>query len=163
MEKKMINNAMNDEQLIWGSHLKSIVSENFLKNKTKVEDFLIWEPQDDLRIIVDKLNLLESKSNEFYRGMSIKEYNTLIDNGYVVSKGTGMTRKNSFGCYVSSNIHLASRFALMSYKERGDAALVILDATKYPDVKAVDEGNFIVPKITSESIKQTIHLKELLN
>jgi hypothetical protein len=154
---------MNDEKLIWESYQKSILSENFLKNKTKVEDFLIWEPEGDLRIIVDKLNSLESKSDEFYRGMSIKEYDILINNGYVVSKGTGMTRRNAIGCYVSSNIHLASRFALMSYKELGDAVLIILDATKYPEAKPADEGNFIVAKITSESIKQTIHLKELLN
>ena len=154
---------MNDAELIWENYQKCILSENFLKNKTKVEDFLIWEPEGDLRIIVDKLNSLESKSDEFYRGMSIKEYKILIDNGYVVSKGTGMTRKNITGCYVSSNIHLASRFALMSYKKHGDAVLIILDATKYPDIKPVDEGNFIVPRIRSDSIKQTIHLKELLD
>jgi len=154
---------MNDEQLIWETYQKSILTENILKDKTRVEDFLVWEPEGDLRIIVDKLNTLESKPDEFYRGMSIKEYQILIDNGYVVSKGVGMTRKKATGCYVSSNIHLASRFALMNYKEHGDAVLLVLDAAKYPDIKLADEGNFIVTKITSESIKRTIQLKELLD
>lgn len=128
--------------------------------ESKVEDWLIWEPEGDMRTIVDKLNKLKTKSSEVYRGISAGEYKELQKIGKVKSKGKGNT-SNIDGSYVSDNVHLAGRFALIAYRDLGEGYLLIIDRKKLPSLEPRDKGNFATEYIPKTAIKKVIKLSKL--
>lgn len=133
-------------------------------NEASIYDFLIWEPTGDLKTIADNLDKLKPGNNELYRGMSAKEYEEFKNKQFVTSKGYGNTR-NIKASYVSDNIHLASRFALVAYRDKGEGYLMILDRNKLPDLEKRDQTpaatNYSTPHIPKDSIKKVIQLSKL--
>jgi len=127
--------------------------------ESKVEDYLIWEPEGALRTITDKLNKLKSNNSEVYRGMSAQEYNVLTRKGTVKSKGKGNT-SNIDGSYVADNVHLAGRFALVAYRDTGEGYLLVLDRKKLPNLEPRDPGNYAVSYIPMDAVKKTLQLSK---
>jgi len=128
--------------------------------ESKVEDYLIWEPEGELRVIVDKLNKLKSSKSEVYRGLSGSEYNVLTRKGSVKSKGKGNT-SDVDGSYVADNVHLAGRFALVAYRDTGEGYLLVLDRKKLPGLEPRDPGNYAVSYIPRDAVKKTIQLTKI--
>ena len=128
--------------------------------ESKVEDFLIWEPEGDLRRIADRLNDLKSKRSEVYRGISELEYKVLTRDGSVKSKGDGNT-SDIDGSYVADNNHLAGRFAMVAYRDTGEGYLLILNRKKLPNLDPRDPGNYAVSNIPKDSVKKAIKLSKL--
>lgn len=128
--------------------------------ESSIYDYLIWEPTDKLKYIADELDKLNSTQSELYRGMSKKELLYLLKQGKVSSLGKGHTR-NIEGSYLASDIKLAARFALVNYRDNKNGILLVLDKSKLPDLKKVDEGNFVTSYIPKEAIKQVIDLEKI--
>ena len=139
---------------------KRLGYKGFDLNESKVEDFLIWEPEGDLRTITEKLNKLKSSKSEVYRGISGAEYNVLTRKGSVKSKGKGNT-SDIDGSYVADNVHLAGRFALVAYRDTGEGYLLVLDRKKLPNLEPRDPGNYAVSYIPKDAVKKTIQLSKL--
>lgn len=148
----------------WLNQLSPITEESNDERGASIYDFLIWEPTGDLKTIADNLDKLKPENNELYRGMSAKEYEEFKDKQFVTSKGYGNTR-NIKASYVSDNIHLASRFALVAYRDKGEGYLMILDRNKLPDLEKRDQTpaatNYSTPHIPKDSIKKVIQLSKL--
>lgn len=129
-------------------------------SESKVEDFLIWEPEGEYRTIVDKLNKLKSSSSEVYRGLSKPELDVLYLKGSVKSKGKGNT-SNINGSYVADNIHLAARFALVAYRDTGEGYVLVMNRKKMPNLEPRDKGNYATSFIPKDSVKKVIQLSKL--
>ncbi len=128
--------------------------------KEDIERYLVWEPQGELRRIADKLNKLISKPNELYRGMDQKEFDVLQKVGRVKSLGKGMTR-NVEGSYLANDVHLAARFALVNFRDKGNGFVVAFDKSKLPDLKQVDPGNFVTSYLPIEAVVYKVDLRKL--
>lgn len=129
--------------------------------KEGVEQYLVWTPEGRLKEIVDKLNRIKPDPTKLYRGMSKEELDVLQKYGKVSSLGKDVTKKNIKASYLASNIYLAARFALVNFRDRGNGILVEIDKTKLPDLKEVDEGNFITSYIPIESVTGLVDLSKL--
>ena len=133
--------------------------------ESKVDDFLIWEPEDEFRVIADGINKLKSKKGELYRGISEHELRVLRKTGEVKSKGKGNT-SNINGSYISDNVHLAGRFAMVAYRDTGAGYIIVLDKNKLPDLEKRDRmkhyQNYATSSITKESIKKIIKLGDFI-
>ncbi len=127
-----------------------------------IRDFLIQEPETkEEKKIINHISTLESKDDEVYRGISPREYKNLLKNKEVTSLGTGITRKNIQGTYVSNNIQLAGRFAYRAFKDTGNGIVLILKKNKLPELQKADEGNYWTKKITLDSVKKVIDFKQI--
>jgi hypothetical protein len=126
-----------------------------------IYDYLVWEPQGKLKDVADKLDQMDTFGpDELFRGMSKKELDILQKHGKVTSKGKGNTR-NIHGSYLASDFKLAARFALVNYRDKNNGVIIVVDKNKLPDLKTVDEGNFVTTYIPMEAVKQTIDLQKL--
>lgn len=132
------------------------------KISKSIYDYLIWEPEGELRLIADSISKMDNNSAHAYRGMSTAELNSLKTKGKVVSKGIGNTR-SIMGSYVSDDIQLAGRFALVNYRENKEGVILVMDKRKLPNLTARDEGNYTVDYIPIESVMQEIHLSSLIS
>ena len=133
-----------------------------LKESKSIYDYLLYPPEgEEHEKIVANIAKLQSKSNEAYRGISSAEYKNLINQGFVVSRGVGNTRKGITGSYVSDDIQLAGRFAFHVYKETGRGYLLILDRDKLPELNPADEGNYWTSKISKDAVIRAINLQDL--
>jgi hypothetical protein len=128
--------------------------------ESSIYDYLVWEPTGKLKYIADKLDKISNDDTKLYRGMSTKEYNILKNTGKVTSKGRGNTR-NIVGSYLSSDFKLAARFALVNYRDKGEGIVVTVDKNRLPDLKNVDDGNYVTSYIPMESVTQVIDLKKI--
>ena len=129
--------------------------------EASIYDYLIWEPQGKLKVIVDKLDQMNSfGSDDLFRGMSKKELDVLNKYGKVTSKGKGNTR-DIYGSYLASDFKLSARFALVNYRDKKEGVIIVVDKNKLPDLKSVDPGNFVTSYIPLEAVKQTIDLSKL--
>lgn len=136
-----------------------IILENIYEKS--IRDFLIQDPQTEAEDnIVNYISTLKTKSDEVYRGISPKEYKNLLKEKEIQSLGTGMTRKNIQGSYVSDSIQLAGRFAYRAYKDFGNGFILILKKDKLPELQKADEGNYWTEKITLDSVKDVVDLKQ---
>ena len=128
---------------------------------SSIRNYLVWEPKGKLARIVDTLDsLLKSRSDELYRGMSAKEFESLKSEGRVTSAGKGNTR-DVVGSYLASDVSLAGRFAVVNYRDHGNGIILVIDKSKLPDVKMADPGNFITSSIPIEAVKRVIDLSKL--
>lgn len=122
---------------------------------------MIWEPQGKLKHIADTLDTFNKfTSNDLFRGMSKKELVVLQRRGKVTSQGKGNTR-NIYGSYLASDFKLSARFALVNYRDKGEGVVIVVDKNKLPDLKTVDDGNFVTTYIPIEAVKQIIDLSKL--
>jgi hypothetical protein len=128
--------------------------------ESSIYDYLVWEPTGKLKYIADKLDKISNDDTKLYRGMSTNEYNILKNTGKVTSKGRGNTR-NIVGSYLSSDFKLAARFALVNYRDKGEGIVVTVDKSRLPDLKNVDDGNYVTSYIPMESVTQVIDLKKI--
>lgn len=129
--------------------------------ETSIYDYLIWEPQGKLKHIADTLDTFNKfTSNDLFRGMSKKELVVLQRRGKVTSQGKGNTR-NIYGSYLASDFKLSARFALVNYRDKGEGVVIVVDKNKLPDLKTVDDGNFVTTYIPIEAVKQIIDLSKL--
>jgi hypothetical protein len=128
--------------------------------ESSIYDYLVWEPTGKLKYIADKLDKISNDDTKLYRGMSTNEYNILKNTGKVTSKGRGNTR-NIVGSYLSSDFKLAARFALVNYRDKGEGIVVTVDKNRLPDLKNVDDGNYVTSYIPMESVTQVIDLKKI--
>ena len=129
--------------------------------ETSIYDYLVWEPQGRLKHVADALDTLNKfTSTDLFRGMSKKELTVLQRHGKVTSKGKGNTR-NIYGSYIASDFKLSARFALVNYRDTGDGVVIVVDRNKLPDLKTVDDGNFVTTYIPIEAVKQIIDLSKL--
>ena len=130
-------------------------------SESSVEDFLIWEPEGKFRKAADVINKLKSKNGELYRGVSKYELDVLKQTGSVKSKGKGNT-SNIDGSYLSDNVHLAGRFALVALRDTGTGYIMVLDKKKLPDLEKRDGmknyQNYATSNVTKDSIKKIIKL-----
>lgn len=126
--------------------------------ESSIYDYLIWEPANKLKFIADELDMLNSNPTELYRGMAKRELLYLLKQGRVSSLGKGNTR-NIVGSYLASDVKLAARFALVNYRDSNNGILLILNKNILPDLKKVDEGNYVTSYIPKEAIKQVIDLE----
>lgn len=126
-----------------------------------IYDYLVWEPQGKLKDVADKLDQMNSfDSDDLFRGTSKKELNMLQKYGKVTSKGKGNTR-NIHGSYLASDFKLAARFALVNYRDNNNGVIIVVDKNKLPDLKTVDEGNFVTAYIPIIAVKKIIDLQKL--
>ena len=133
-----------------------------LKENKTIYDYLLFPPEGEEHTnIVDNIAKLQNRPDEVYRGISSAEYKSLRKNKFVVSRGTGNTRKGIIGSYVSDDIQLAGRFAFHEYKQKGRGYLLILDRDKLPELQPADEGNYWTAKIPKDAVKQAINLQDL--
>jgi hypothetical protein len=65
------------------------------------------------------------------------------------------------GSYLSSDFKLAARFALVNYRDKGEGIVVTVDKNRLPDLKNVDDGNYVTSYIPMESVTQVIDLKKI--
>ncbi len=129
--------------------------------ETSIYDYLVWEPQGRLKHVADTLDTFNKfTSTDLFRGMSKKELTVLQRHGKVTSKGKGNTR-NIYGSYIASDFKLSARFALVNYRDTGDGVVIVVDRNKLPDLKTVDDGNFVTTYIPIEAVKQIIDLSKL--
>ena len=133
-----------------------------LNESKSIYDYLLFPPEgEEHENIVAKIAKLQNDPSEVYRGISSAEYKNLIKHGFVVSRGTGNTRKGITGSYVADDIQLAGRFAFHVYKETGRGYLLILDRDKLPELQPADEGNYWTAQISKDAVKQAINLQDL--
>ena len=133
-----------------------------LNESKSIYDYLLFPPEgEEHENIVAKIAKLQNDPSEVYRGISSAEYKNLIKHGFVVSRGTGNTRKGITGSYVADDIQLAGRFAFHVYKETGRGYLLILDRDKLPELQPADEGNYWTAQIPIDAVKQAIKLQDL--
>ena len=133
-----------------------------LNEAKSIYDYLLFPPEgEEHESVVANIAKLQNNSDEVYRGISSAEYKNLNKHGFVVSRGTGNTRKGVVGSYVSADIQLAGRFAFHVYKETGRGFLLILDRDKLPELQPADEGNYWTAQIPIEAVKQAINLQDL--
>jgi len=125
-----------------------------------IYDYLVWEPTGKLAQIANALDKLSSSSNELYRGTSKKEAEILNHAGWVTSNKSGNTRSGDH-TYLASDIKLAGRFALVRERDYKDGVILVLDKHKVKELKSVDPGNFIAPRIEKSSLKRIIILSNL--
>ena len=131
-------------------------------NEKSIYDYLLFPPEgEEHENIVSNIAKLQSSPDEAYRGISSAEYKNLKNDGYVVSRGVGNTRKGITGSYVSDDIQLAGRFAFHEYKQKGRAYLLVLDRDKLPELNPADEGNYWTAQIPIDAVKQAINLQDL--
>jgi len=134
---------------------------SFISESSSIYNFLIWEPEGELKAIADAIDKLKSSKSEVYRGISEGEVKALKKDGYVVSKGEGNTR-DIRASYVADNIHLAGRFALVDQRDRGKGFILVLDRKKLPDMIRRDPGNYSVSQIPKSAVKKIIDLSALV-
>ena len=133
-----------------------------LNESKTIYDYLLFPPEsDEHKKIVANIAKLQNNPDEAYRGISSAEYKNLKNNGFVVSRGAGNTRKGITGSYVSDDIQLAGRFAFHEYKQKGRAYLLVLDRDKLPELNPADEGNYWTAQIPLDAVKQAINLQDL--
>ena len=129
--------------------------------ESSIYDYLIWEPEGELKGIADGLDQMGGFGvDDLFRGMGKKELGVLQKHGRVTSKGVGNTR-NAYGSYLASDFKLSARFALVNYRDKGDGIIVVVNKNKLPDLKSVDKGNFMTSYIPIEAVKQIIDLQKL--
>ena len=133
-----------------------------LNEAKTIHDYLIMPPNGkDQENIVDQIAQLKSSPDEVYRGMSSAEFKNLENDGHVVSRGAGNTRKGITGSYVSDSIQLAGRFAFTEYKQKGRAYLLVIDRDKLPDLNPADEGNYWTSDLPKDAVKKVYNLQDL--
>jgi len=133
-----------------------------LNESKSIYDYLLFPPEgEDQENITANIAKLQSKPNEAYRGISSAEYKNLVNDGFVISRGVGNTRKGITGSYVSDDIQLAGRFAFHEYKKTGRGYLLILDRDKLPELNPADEGNYWTEKIPKDAVLKFINLQDL--
>ena len=133
-----------------------------LNESKTIYDYLLFPPQgQEQEKIVANIAQLQSKPTEAYRGISSAEYKNLIKHGFVVSRGTGNTRKGISGSYVSDDIQLAGRFAFHEYKKTGRGYRLILDRDKLPELNPADEGNYWTERIPKDAVIRAVNLQDL--
>jgi len=133
-----------------------------LNESKTIYDYLLFPPEsDEHKKIVANIAKLQNNPDEAYRGISSAEYKNLKNDGFVVSRGAGNTRKGITGSYVSDDIQLAGRFAFHEYKQKGRAYLLVLDRDKLPELNPADEGNYWTAQIPLDAVKQAINLQDL--
>ena len=133
-----------------------------LNESKTIYDYLLFPPEsDEHKKIVANIAKLQNNPDEAYRGISSAEYKNLKNDGFVVSRGVGNTRKGITGSYVSDDIQLAGRFAFHEYKQKGRAYLLVLDRDKLPELNPADEGNYWTAQIPLDAVKQAINLQDL--
>jgi len=133
-----------------------------LNEAKTIHDYLIMPPSgEDQENIVNQIAQLKSNPDEVYRGMSSAEYKNLENDGHVVSRGVGNTRKGITGSYVSDSIQLAGRFAFTEYKQKGRAYLLVINRDKLPDLNPADEGNYWTSDLPKDAVKKVYNLQDL--
>jgi len=133
-----------------------------LNESKSIYDYLLFPPEgEDQENITANIAKLQSKPNEAYRGISSAEYKNLVNDGFVISRGVGNTRKGITGSYVSDDVQLAGRFAFHEYKKTGRGYLLILDRDKLPELNPADEGNYWTEKIPKDAVLKFINLQDL--
>ena len=133
-----------------------------LNESKTIYDYLLFPPEgEEHETIVANIAKLQNRPDEVYRGISSAEYKNLQNDGFVVSRGVGNTRKGITGSYVSDDIQLAGRFAFHEYKEKGRAYLLVLNRDRLPELNPADEGNYWTAQIPLDAVKQAINLQDL--
>ena len=133
-----------------------------LNESKSIYDYLLFPPEgEDQENITANIAKLQSKPNEAYRGISSAEYKNLVNDGFVISRGVGNTRKGITGSYVSDDVQLAGRFAFHEYKKTGRGYLLVLDRDKLPELNPADEGNYWTEKIPKDAVLKFINLQDL--
>lgn len=136
-----------------------IFFENFIKKYSRVEDFLIWEPEGPMKKLVDFLNQIPSKEGEMYRGMSLNEYKNLKNHGLVKSREKGVTNKKG-GTYLTKNSKLSGRFALVAARDTRAGVFIILDEHKLPNLEQRNEWDWVTEYIPWDAVKSVYILKK---
>ena len=159
-----LNKLHNDENVIDDDSTFEYhgIIKNFTINEKSIYDYLLFPPEgEEHKKIVANIAKLQNNPDEAYRGISSAEYKNLKNDGFVVSRGAGNTRKGITGSYVSDDIQLAGRFAFHEYKQKGRAYLLVLDRDKLPELNPADEGNYWTAQIPLDAVKQAINLQDL--
>lgn len=118
----------------------------------KIEDYLIWEPEGDLRVYADFVNSIPSKSNETYRGLSTKEFSQLHNQGYLKSDSRDVGRGRE-GTYSAGDSKLAGRFALRNARDLGSSVFLVLDKDALPNLTWRNDWDFSSEIIPRDAIK----------
>ena len=133
----------------------------FVERKT-IFDWLIFPPEGEHLDIANKIAAMEGDDSMVYRGINKAEYDALMRDGFVTSKGDGNTRLGLKASYLADDLQLGGRFALRHYMDGEGGYLLTIDKSKLPDQTQADPGNSYTSRIPKEAIVDIVDLGTLV-